>query len=158
MGAGGIGIVGPVLALLFVTLMIIIVAAILDGSAPFWGVALVGGSVFLTIAGIWAIIPRRYEVYDDRLVIVFSVWRWNIGMDSIDVVREAQTWQSYAYMGFRFSTTPAQAVELRRIRTGMLRRPNIIISPEDRTVFLAEVNTALSRYRRRHGGPETTAW
>lgn len=155
MGAGGIGLFGPVLVLLLVTEVIIIAALIIDGSAPFWGAVLMGGIVFLTTVFVWAIIPRRYEVYDDRLVIAFTMWRWNIGLDSIELVREAEPWQSYGYWGMRFSTKPSQAIELRRIRPRMPFRPNLIISPDDRTIFLAEMNAALSRHKRLHGAPET---
>ena len=102
---------------------------------------------------IGAILPRTYEVYDDRLVLVFGFSRWNIGMDSIEVAREAKPHQAYAYNGVRFATKPGEAIELRRVNSNLFTRPNLIISPDDRSTFLVELNTALSRYRRLHGAP-----
>lgn len=136
----------------FVIVGVLLAAVMVLAGEPVGPALLAGGLIAAVGLVVALIVPRRFEVYDNRLVIVFGLWRWNIPMESIDFVREAELWKSYAFWGFRFSTKPAEAVELRRIRPSLLRRPSLIISPDDRGIFLAEMNTALARYRRTHGG------
>ncbi len=138
------GIVGAMLAVeavLLIALMVIV-------GMPFWAAFISLASVGLVALMIWAIVPRKYEVYDDRLVLVFALWRWNISIDSIEQARPASWWKSYGYFGVRFATAPGKAVELRRRGGSSLSRPNLIISPEDREFFLTELNTVLARYQR----------
>jgi hypothetical protein len=132
---------------------VIVVVLALASDMVWWSIGVTAFSLVLTAVFVWAILPRRYEVYDDRLVLVFGLWRWNIGMDSIEVAREAKPMQPYGYNGVRFATKPSQAIELRRLNSNLFTRPNMIISPEDRSLFLVELNTALARYRRLHGAP-----
>jgi hypothetical protein len=140
----------------FVCGSILLEAVLLAGltlfaDVPFWAAFSVLGVLALTAVFVWAIVPRGFEVYDDRLVLIFPLWPWSIDMASIELARPATWWQSYGYAGLRFATSPAQAVELRRVRPNLLRRPNLIISPADREHFLVELNTALARYRRLPG-------
>jgi len=44
----------------------------------------------------------------------------------------------------RFATAPAQAIVVKRKGASMLRRPNIVFSPEDRNVFLEQLQRALN--------------
>ncbi len=151
MAAGGVRWLNAFVAGLLVLNVVIVTVFTASGLLTFWGAFASCAGILLTGIFIWAILPNRFEVYDDRLVVVFGFWRWNIGLGSIEVAREAGALQSYAYWGVRFSTAPRQAVEVRRVGSNMLTRPNMIISPEDRGIFLAELNAALTRHRRLHG-------
>jgi hypothetical protein len=130
---------------------VLLVTLAASGSMPLLGVlaTLLGLSAVILL--VWAILPRSFEVYDDRLVIVFPRWRWNIPLDSIELVRDATGFQPYGYWGLRFASAPAKAVELRRRRSNLFRRPNLIISPDDRRLFVTEMTAALARYQHLHG-------
>jgi hypothetical protein len=56
---------------------------------------------------------------------------------------------AFGYWGVRFATAPTQSVEVRRVRRNLLRRPNLIISPEGREEFLRVLQQALDDYRSR---------
>lgn len=97
---------------------------------------------------VWAIVPRRLELYADRLRIVLPLrLHWDIGYDSIVEAREAAWWEPYAFMGVRLATAPSQAVVLLRGRANPLRQPNLVISPAQRAVFLPALRQALASYR-----------
>ena len=107
------------------------------------GAAVTGVTLIGTAALIWLILPRRYEVWRDRLELVFPAWRWRIAFESIEVVREARPFEAYAFLGVRFATAPSQTVTVLRHNANMLRRPNLVISPEDRETFLRHLQRAM---------------
>jgi len=150
MASGSSGWIAGIILGLFVLAAALVILVFATEEEPLWPAMIVALSIGGTAVFIWLILPSRYEIYDDRLVIAFKLWRWNIGLDSIELVREADSWQSYAYIGIRFSTKPSEAIELRRVGSNLFRRPNLIISPDDRSIFLPELNTVLARYRRQH--------
>jgi hypothetical protein len=115
---------------------------------PLWGALVLLLPMMVIAVLVWAILPRSFEVYDDRLVIVFPAWRWDIGLETIEGVKDARWFQPYAFSGVRFASAPAKAVELRRRDSNLFKRPNIIVSPDDRDLFVTELNAALNRYQR----------
>jgi hypothetical protein len=99
---------------------------------------------------VWAILPRRLEVWSDSIRIVFVANRaWTIPFETIAAVRPAKTWMAFAYFGVRFATAPSQAVEVARLNQSLFRRPGVIISPESREQFVAAANRALEAWRER---------
>lgn len=148
MPAAGVSWVNGIVGLMLAVEAVLLIALTVIVGMPFWAAFVSLASIGLVALLIWAIVPRTYEVYDDRLVLVFALWRWNIGMDSIELAQPASWWKSYGYWGVRFATAPGKAVELRRRGGSSFSRPNLIISPEDREFFLAELNTSLARYGR----------
>ena len=153
MASGNSGWLDAVTGIVVIATVAVVAVLTVATEASFWATGLTGLCIILTALLIWAILPRRYELYDDRLVMVFGFWRWNIGLDSLELAQPATSLQSYSYWGMRFSTKPSQAVEIRRLNSNIFTRPNLIVSPDDRATFLAELNTALARYRRLHGAP-----
>src|SRR5687768_16471177 len=94
----------------FLALYVVIVAGLaVSGALPLGYALLSCCGILVAPMLLWGILPRRFEIYYDRLVIVFGFGRWNIGFDSIEIVREAKPWQAYAYWGMRFATSPKQA-------------------------------------------------
>jgi hypothetical protein len=114
------------------------------------GGAIETGAVFaLTLAGIFLLGPRRLEVWPDRLVIVFVLWRWRLAFETVAEARPARTWSAIGYWGVRLSTGPAASIEVRRVQANLLRRPNLIISPEGRDEFLYVMHEAMRDFERR---------
>jgi len=136
---------------LVVGVAILVEAAILGGlmvsgvPAPVAVLFLVG---FLPLALVWLLLPRRFEIWRDRLVIVFPVLvRWNLPFDTIESVEVARWWHPYAFMGVRVASSPGKSVDIMRREPNMLRRPNIVISPENRDGFMERFNEAIDRHR-----------
>ena len=145
--AGGLGWIRVLIlaeAVLFTVAAIAI--AVYSGDAVAWLITTAGFA--LTIGLIVAILPRRYEVWPDRLSLVFPLWRWNIPFDTVGAVRKAVWWEAYAGMGMRFATSPGQAIVVERHQPH-LTRPNLVISPEDREELILRLQSALTRYRSR---------
>ena len=109
------------------------------------GAAVTGVTLIGTVALIWLILPRRYEVWPDRLRIVFPVWGWDIRYEGIETVRAGRWYEAYGFAGVRFATAPSQTVTVLRHNANMLRRPNLVISLEDRETFLRHLERAMRR-------------
>jgi hypothetical protein len=146
--AGGVAWVNAFIVVMLAIELVLLVGLLVTDLMPIWGALLLLGTLAAVGLLIWAILPRQFEVYDDRLVLVFPLWRWDIGIDSIEVVRDATALQAYAYNGIRFASLPGRSVEVKRRDSSIFRRPSIIISPEDRRLFVTEMNAAMNRYRR----------
>ena len=88
----------------------------------------------------WLVMPRRYEVWADKVRIVLG---WpavcTIPMTTITEARPASAVTVYVYWGFRFATRRATAVEIRRSKGW-----NFVISPNDRDEFMRVVAEATS--------------
>jgi hypothetical protein len=108
-----------------------------------------GGLLTLTFAVIFLVVPRRLEVWPDCLVIVFALWRWQLPFETVAAARQANTWSAFGYWGVRLSTAPKASIELRRLESNLLSRPNLIISPEGRDEFLGVLEETLRDFKRR---------
>src|SRR3954453_9210044 len=97
-----------------------LIAALLLFNAGFVFVPIIAGSpawvavIFfagaIPIAVIWMVLPRRFEVWRDRLVIVFPVlFRWSLPFDTIERVEVAKWWHAYGFMGARFASNARQS-------------------------------------------------
>lgn len=134
------GLLKVILASLFLGIAAGIAVAVLDS---FWlGMVLIATFGFSVLL-IHLILPRRLEVWPDRLALVFPVGTWNIRMDTVETVRPAQTYESYAFIGVRFATAPAKAVVVVRKQANLFGRPSIVVSPEEKDHFLMAMNSAL---------------
>jgi hypothetical protein len=107
------------------------------------------GLLALTFAVIFLVVPRRLEVWPDRLVIVFTPWRWRLPFETVAGARQANTWSAFGYWGVRLSTAPAASIEVRRVESSLLSRPNLIISPEGRDEFVSALQQAMSDFKAR---------
>jgi hypothetical protein len=107
--------------------------------------AVTGVSMLATFALLWFILPRRYEVWPDRLRLQFPTWGWDILYEGIATVRAGRWYEAYGFAGVRFATAPSQLVTILRHRSNMLRRPNLVITPRDRDEFLRQLHRAMGR-------------
>jgi len=86
------------------------------------------------------IMPQRYQIYNDKLRIVFSgPFAWNIPFSTIKEVRATPGVKAFAYSGVRFATSSNNVVEIRRSRGCC----NVVISPSNRDIFLEQANRAM---------------
>ena len=87
----------------------------------------------------WAILPRRFQIYDDRLRIVLGrPLALNIPFADIKEVRLAPRSQAFIYWGLRLATSSTGVVEVVR-RKGL----SVVISPLDPDIFLEQLNRVL---------------
>ena len=125
-------ILGGVLAL---TLILGVIFIYRDTEAA---IAMFGITVFDALL-FKAILPRRFQIFEDRLKILlggpFSI---NILLSNIAEVKSASSRKVFAYWGIRFATSTSNVVEVVR-KKGL----NLIISPRNDDMFLEQLNQAL---------------
>lgn len=112
-------------------------------------VDIVAASVMLGVTAFDAllfkcIMPRRYEIWSDRLRIVLG-WRFtvNVALEDIAEAREASGWAAFGHWGLRLAPSTRGVVIIRR------RGLDVVISPSDRDTFLYRLGTGLEAGRKR---------
>ena len=139
--------VDRLLATCFLAALLVGIIVELTTDANGWAL-IIGVASALTFGLLFVLVPRRYEIWRDRLVLVFLWRRWNVPFETMQGANPARTLNAYGYLkGVRFATAPSRSVEVRRRRGSLWRRPNLIISPEDRDEFLRLLQLALDEYR-----------
>ncbi|MDY6918127.1 MAG: hypothetical protein SVP26_09350 [Chloroflexota bacterium] len=90
------------------------------------------------------IMPRRYQVWSDRLRIVLG-WPFalNVPLKDIAEAREASGWTAFGRWGLRLAPSTTGVVVIVR-RRGL----DVAISPSDRDMFLGRLNTGLEAQRK----------
>ncbi len=125
-------ILGGTLLLTFI-LWIVLLPVDTLGAWIFFGVTAFDALLF------HAVLPRRYQLFKDRLRIVlgypFSV---NIPLSTIKEVKSVSGSKAFACWGIRFATSSKNVVEIIR-RKGL----NVVISPTNRETFLENLNQTL---------------
>jgi hypothetical protein len=104
-------------------------------------------AIFLLLL-FWAILPRKYQILEDRIKIVLGrPFSFDIGFNTIEETRrEGGRRIVLAYRGRRFATSAKNIVEIIRGK-GM----NVTISPRNRELFLQELNKAIANWKRSQG-------
>jgi hypothetical protein len=98
---------------------------------------ILGDTAFVALL-LWAVIPRGYEIYADRLKIrLGSPFAMNVPLESIKSADKASSYYAMAYWGMRLATSTSNVVEIKRNR-GM----NVIISPSNPDIFLQRLDEA----------------
>ena len=86
-----------------------------------------------------AVLPRRFQIFQDRLRIVLGrPFAVNIPLSSIMEARPASGIKAFAYWGIRFATSSRGVVEIVRCK-GL----NVVISPANGETFLGHLNQVL---------------
>ncbi len=87
-----------------------------------------------------AVLPRRYHLFTDKLRIVLGrPFAINIRYSTITDVHAGTTSQAFIYWGIRFATSSDNIIEIVRGR-GL----SMVISPENKTVFLEQLRQLLA--------------
>lgn len=139
--AGGTGL--PRGVLVVVTVVSLLGCAVTAALVPESRAGMLFAAVMLLVLCglIWAVVPTRYELSRTHLSIVFPWKTWRVALDSVERARPGRWWESYAYWGLRFVTSPEQSIVIQRKRQNLLIRPNVVISPKDRDAFLRALNS-----------------
>ncbi len=99
------------------------------------GISLFDGLLF------YCILPRKYQIYADRLVILMGApFSKTIRLADIKSARRVAGSYAFGYNGLRFTTSSDYVVEILRQR-GM----GIVISPAGREYFVDQLKRALQR-------------
>ncbi len=87
----------------------------------------------------YAILPKRYQIWTDRVRIVLGrPLAVNIPLATIKEARSASGSKAFAHWGVRFATSSRTVVEIVRHRGW-----NFVISPSNRKLFLERLAEAL---------------
>jgi len=126
-------ILGGVFALTFI-LGVIFIYQDTEAAIAMFGITLFDALLFK------AILPRRFQIYQDRVRIVLGgLLAINIPFSNIQTVRTVSARKVFIYWGNRFATSTHSIVEIVR-KKGL----GFVISPANRDVFLEQLNQALS--------------
>jgi len=127
-------ILGGVLALTFI-LGVIFIYRDTEASIAMFGITLFDALLFK------AILPRRYQIFEDRLKILLG-WPFviNIHFSNVLEAKPACGRKAFAYRGLRFATSTRNIVEIVR-KKGL----PLVISPANGDMFLEQLNQALSQ-------------
>jgi hypothetical protein len=101
------------------------------------------GTVAFEILLFHSVLPRRFQIYNDRLRIVLGrPFAVTLALANISEARPISGIKALSYWGIRLATSASTAVLLVR-RRGW----NIVISPADRERFLQRLDIALRQTR-----------
>jgi hypothetical protein len=97
------------------------------------------GATLLDALLLGAILPRRYQIYRDRVKIVLGgPFALNIPLSDIKEARSASGSQSYIYWGIRLATSSNGVIEIVR-KKGL----SLVISPANADRFLEQLDQVL---------------
>ena len=124
-------ILGGVLALTFI-LGVVFIYQDTEAAVVMFGITVFDALLFR------AILPRRYQIFEDKLRIVmggpFSI---NIPFSNIVEAKTAPGRKAIIYSGLRLTTSSYHVVEIVR-KKGL----NLVISPKNEDIFLEQLNQA----------------
>ena len=89
-----------------------------------------------------AILPQRFQIFEDKLVIVLGgPFAIRIPFSNIADARSASGRKAFVYWGIRFATSTRNVVEIVR-KKGL----NIVISPTKEDMFLEQLDQARKKF------------
>ena len=124
-------IVGCMLALTLI-LGIIFIYTNIEIAYTLFGITVFDGLLFAVI------IPRRYQIFEDRLRIQLGgTLAINMLLNDIREAKPASASEAFVYWGLRLATSTSNVIEIVR-RKGL----NVVISPNDRDIFVEQLEQA----------------
>ena len=127
--------------LIFIIPIGLFLAAIIFASKQDLEVSLVlfGEAALFTLI-LYFVLPRRYQIYQDKLRIVLGKpLAINIPLATIKEARHSSGFKAFIYFGVRFATSSRHVLEIVR-RRGL----NYVISPQNSELFLDQLNQAVN--------------
>jgi hypothetical protein len=95
------------------------------------------GAFFILL--FYFIMPRRYQIYQDKLRIVLGApFAINIPLSTIKEVKHSSGMKAFIYPGVRFATSTKYVIEIVRNK-GL----NYVISPQNGDSFKEQLNNAI---------------
>lgn len=113
-----------------------------ESEARAGGLALLGTAVFVLLL-YWAVFPRKLLILEDRLKIKYGGFSLNFSFDTIKEVRSAE---GAIFFGLNSATSFRSVIAIIR-KKGM----SVSISPNNRDLFLTELNKAMANWKRGQG-------
>lgn len=99
---------------------------------------LIGEGLFFILL-FYFIMPRRYQIFNDRLRIVLGApFRIDIPLSTIREVKHSSGIKAFVYSGVRFATSTKNVIEIVRNK-GF----NYVISPNNSEVFREQLNQVI---------------
>jgi hypothetical protein len=99
---------------------------------------LLGDAVIFTLI-FYCVLPRKYQIYEDRLRIVLGApFAINIPLSTIKEIRHSSGFKAFFYSGVRFATSTGYIVEIVRNK-GM----NYVITPRNGDLFIDFLDQAV---------------
>ncbi len=124
-------ILGGVLALTFI-LGIVFIYQDTEAAIAMFGITLFDALLFMLI------LPRRYQIFEDRLKILLGgPFTINILFSNIEEAKSASGRKAFVYRGIRLATSFSYVVEIVR-KKGL----SLVISPGNGDMFLEQLNQA----------------
>lgn len=105
-------------------------------------------STIFVLAVYWLVLPRKLSVTQEKIILHFRGFRWNIPYGKIRSIKAARG--LIGWRGYSFITSYGSQVEILR-----KYRFKIRVSPTRRDQFLENANRALAEWTRRHGVQNT---
>jgi hypothetical protein len=100
--------------------------------------ALIGDAAFIALL-FYFILPRKFQIYQDRLRIVLGTpFSINIPLSTIKEVKHTSGSKAFMYSGVRFATSTRFVLEITRHK-GV----NYVITPHNGENFLDQLNQAI---------------
>lgn len=127
-------VLGGVLAFTFIIGLVLLFDN-LEAAMVVFGVTVIDAFLF------WTILPRRFQIYEDRIRIVFGApFSINIPFQNIAEIKQASSSKAFFYWGLRFATSTESLVEIVR-RNGL----NLLISPGNSDTFIEQFSRLYER-------------
>ena len=102
---------------------------------------LIGESVFFALL-FYFIMPRKYQIFDDKLRIVLgNPFGVNIPLSTIKEVKHSSRIKAFIFGGIRFATSTRYVVEVVRNK-GL----SYVISPQNGDIFVERLNQAMKNH------------
>ena len=130
--------------LLFLIPVGLVIAAIFlacnqASNEEYWGCLVSICEVVLLALLFYFIMPRKYQIYQDKLRIVLGKpFGINISLSTIKEVKHSSGIKAFVYAGIRFATSSRYVVEIVR-NQGL----NYVIAPKNGDIFLEQLNQAI---------------
>ena len=126
--AGGIADVLPVIGgVVVVAFVILVILAVAMPDQPDVWLAMMGLALYVAF---WLNLPIRYEVWEDRLEIVYLYRRWRIGFETIEKIETPTWWRSLVWC--LYLTGGWSQVLVCRNKARIIGRPNLLLSPSNK--------------------------
>ena len=101
-----------------------------------------GATVFDALL-FYAVLPRRYQIFQDRVRLVLGrPFALDLPFSTIKEVKVASSVKAFAYWGLRFATSARSVIEIVRHKGW-----NVVISPANPDLFLEQLTQALKAAR-----------
>jgi len=128
-------VIGAILALTLV-IGIVLIPRDIAGAAAMFAITIFDAALF------WCILPKRFQVFEDRLKIVLGgPFAVNIPFTDIAKTEPVQSSRAMIYWGLRLATSTRHVVEIER-RHGL----SLVISPAHEDIFLTQLDQARRMY------------